>query len=508
MRKFTFPLALMFAYSLLAQDDTNSFERKNLGEKVNSKYNEMTPRISADGKTLFFVREDHPGNKNMQDIWYAELGDDGHWKEAVRADKKVNKLTGNCVWSVNADGNTVLIRGAFDKGNFVGRGFSLTRLTQDGWTDAQALKIDDLDVIDHGPNDGAYLSVDGNAIVFTMCEKVNCHEYDLYVSTKKEDGSFTRPQKIGGKVNTTSNEFAPFLASDNKTMYFSSDRPGGLGSTDIYKTERVDTGWTNWSEPVNMGAPINTPHKDAYYVTDAKSEYAYMVSDLNSFGGADIVRIKLSEQHKSKPVVLMDGKFYDAQTKKLLHNVTLEYNVYPDDADEGVAHPDHQTGIYKAVLPYGYDYAINVYAKGYLPYYDTVSLKTEGAYKEIKRDYYLVPIEIGQKVVLKHIFFETGKYDLLPESYYELDKVVNIMKGNKYIEIEVGGHTDDVGDEAANQLLSLNRAAAVQSYLVAKGIELHRVTAVGYGEKNPLVAIDTDENKKQNRRVEFIIKKK
>lgn len=508
MKTYTFGFAALLSCTLYGQQSNTSFERKNLGANINSKANEMTPRISADGKTLFFVRDGHPKNKNTQDIWYSELGDDGHWKEAVRAGSDLNKVDGNCVWSVNADGNSVLIRGAFVDGTFRDRGFSLTRQTKDGWTPPQLLKIDSLDKMDHGLNDGAYLSVDGNAIVFTLCEKQNCHVYDLYVSTKREDGSFTKPRKMLDSISTEFNEFAPFIAADNKTLYFSSDRPGGLGHTDIYKAERLDSTWLNWSGPTNLGAPINTAEKEGYYATDAKSEYGYLVSDLNTYGGADIVRIKLSEEQRHNPVAMLDGQVLDAKTKAPVRDARIEYNVYPNDTDEGIAHSDHTTGQYKVVLPYGENYAINIIAKGYVPYYDTLTLKNEGEYKEVKRNFYLIPLEVGQTIVMKHIYFESSKYELLTESYYELDKVIQLLHTNKHMEIEVGGHTDDVGKDEDNLALSQNRATAVMIYIVSKGIEARRITAKGYGETKPIVANDTDENKQLNRRVEFTIKKK
>lgn len=499
--------ALLFGAASMAQEPGSNFERKNLGENVNSKFTEMTPRISADGQTLYFVRDGHPENKNQQDIWVAEMGADGHWKPAQLADKKINSLPANCVWSVNADGNTVLIRGAFEQGNYIRRGFSIARKTKDGWQDPQQIKIEEVAYIDHGENDGAYLSVDGNAIVFTLCEKLNCHVYDLYVSTKNQDGTFTKPKRLAGNINSDFNEFAPFLASDNKTLYFSSDRPGGLGQSDIYKCERLDSTWLAWSEPVNLGAPINTPEKDGYYVTDARGEYAYLVSEQNSFGGADIVRIKLTKEQIARPVILLNGHVTDAKTKKTI-DATLEYNVYPDDVDEGVAHTKHPSGEYKLVLPYGENYAINVYAKGYVPYYDTISLAYSGEYKEVKRDYALVPLAVGQIVKLNLIYFEPGKYDLLPSSFYELDKVVKLMKENKHMQIEIGGHTDDVGNDRDNLTLSQDRASAVMNYLVSKSIEIHRIRAIGYGETLPKVPNDSDLNRYLNRRVEFTILKK
>ncbi|ABG59404.1 OmpA family protein [Cytophaga hutchinsonii] len=510
MKKSIF-LCLFFTSKLLfAQDASEMYVHQNLGENINSKATELTPRISADGKIMFFVRDGHPDNKNQQDIWHSEKDSVGNWAPAKRADDKINQLPANCVWSVNADGNSLLIRGAYDNGKYLGKGFSLTRLTKNGWTDPQMLVIQDLAKVNLGENDGAYLSTDGNAIIFTMCDKKKCTLYDLFVSTKKQDGTYTRPVKLGTTVNASDfNEFAPFLAADNKTLYFSSDRPGGLGLTDVYKTERLsDTSWLNWSTPVNMGEHVNTSSKDAYYVTDAKGEYAYMVSDLNSYGSADIIRFKLKEEHKPKPVALYDGKIYNAKTKEQILDATIEYKIYPDDSDEGVGHTDHETGQYKIILPFGHNYSVDVFAAGYVPEYDTITVGSKNEYIEITRDYYLVPIEVGQSIKLNHIYFETSKYDLLPESYYELDKVVKLLRENPKMKIEIEGHTDNQGNADKNMILSQNRAKSVMDYIISKGITADRITSKGFGITKPMVDNDTPENRQLNRRVEFTILQK
>ena len=433
-----------------------------------------------------------------------------NYVSARRADDKINQLEANCVWAVNADGNTLLIRGAYDKGKYVGKGFSLTRMTKDGWTDPQMLFIDELEKVNLGVNDGAYLSNDATAIIFTMCSKKKCTLYDLYVSTRKEDRTFTKPVKLSTVVNTVDfNEFAPFIASDNKTLYFSSDRPGGLGMTDVYKVERLsDTSWLSWSAPVNMGPHVNTASKDAYYVTDAKGDYAYMVSDLNSLGSADIISFKLKAENKPKPVALYDGKIYNAKTKEQIKDATIEYKIYPDNSEEGIGHTDHETGQYKIILPFGHNYSVDVFAEGYVPEYDTISVGSKNEYIEITRDYYLVPIEVGQSIKLNHIYFETSKYDLLPESYYELDKVVKLLHENPKMKIEIEGHTDNQGNAEKNLILSQNRSKAVMDYIISKGIAADRITNKGYGISKPLVENDTPENRQLNRRVEFTILQK
>lgn len=510
MKKAIVSILLLSAYALNAQDGSHLYEHTNIGPNINSTSMELTPRISADGNMMFFVRDGHPDNKNAQDIWHSEKDSLGNWSPAKLADPKINQLEANCVWSVNADGNSLLIRGAYDKGNYVGKGFSITRLTKEGWTDPQMLEIDDIEKVNLGVRDGAYLSNDGNAIIFTMCNKKKCSIYDLYVSTRKADRTFTKPVKLNSVVNTVDfNEFAPFIASDNKTLYFSSDRPGGLGMTDVYKTERLyDSSWLYWSEPVNMSPNVNTASKDAYYVTDAKGEYAYMVSDLNSIGSADIIYFKLKEENKPKPVALYDGRIFNAKTKELIKDATIEYKIYPDNSEAGIGHSDHETGQYKIILPFGHNYAVDVFAEGFVPEYDTITVGSKNEYIEITRDYYLTPIEVGQSIQLNHIYFETSKYDLLPESFYELDKVVKLLHENHTMKIVIEGHTDNQGNPDKNQILSLNRAKAVRDYIISKGITEDRVSAKGYGSTKHIADNDTDEHRKLNRRVEFTILQK
>lgn len=505
-------LASLFITSsaLFAQESKELYLHQNLGENINSKATELTPRISADGQIMFYVRDGHPENKNLQDIWYSRKDSLGTWMPAVRADDKINQLPANCVWSVNADGKTLLIRGAYDNGKYIGKGFSLTRLTKEGWSDPMMLVIKDLAKVNLGENDGAYLSIDENAIIFTMCDKKKCNLYDLFVSTKLDDGTFTKPLKLNTTVNATDyNEFAPYLAADNKTLYFSSDRPGGRGLTDVYKTERlVDSSWLYWSAPLNLGPQVNTEAKDAYYVTDAKGEFAYMVSDLNSYGSADIITFKLREENKPKPVAMYEGKVYNSKTQELLLNARVEYKIYPNNSEEGVALTNYESGQYKIILPLGNSYALDIIAPGFVPFYDTISVSKNNFYVEVKRDYYLIPLEVGQNIKLNHIYFETSKYELLSESFYELDKVVMLLKENPSMKIEMNGHTDNVGNPEKNEILSLDRATAVMKYIVSKGIASNRITAKGFGSKEPVVENDTPENRHLNRRVEFTIKEK
>ena len=199
---------------------------------------------------------------------------------------------------------------------------------------------------------GACISADEKVLFFSLCTTHQGTDNDIYVSFKKEDGSYTAPVILGSNINFKGNmEFAPFLASDNQTLYFASDRPGGLGLTDIYKTTRLDDSYQKWSDPVNLGPKINSAGRDAYYTLDAKGTNAYMVSDVNSIGLADIVMIALAEEHKPKPVVLLKGKVFDAKTNKAIAG-QIEYHEYPVDTVKGGTNTDHESGTYTIIFPY------------------------------------------------------------------------------------------------------------------------------------------------------------
>ena len=297
-------------------------------------------------------------------------------------------------------------------------------------------------------------------------------------------------------------------AADNVTLYFSSNRPGTLGENDIWMTKRLDDSWQKWSEPQNLGSPINTEDWDAFFTMDAGGEYAYMSSALKSMGESDIVRVKLLEKEKPDPVVLVSGNVYNKKTGKPL-SASLVYETLPDGTvvGDGVSAPED--GAFKFVLPYDKNYSIRATADHFFAISENLNLDSlvKAGYKEIHKDLYLVPIEIGQVVRLNNVFFDFDKWDLRPESFIELDRVVKLLKENPAIEIEMSAHTDSYGSDEYNFKLSDNRARSVMEYILSKGIEPKRIISQGYGEAKPVAENDTPENRQLNRRVEFTILK-
>lgn len=477
---------------------------------INTKYTEINPMVSPDGKKIYFTREDHPlntyGAMNTQDIWVADISNGFESAQAKHMDKPFNRSYKNSVYGLSPDGSTMMIKGVYKDGKYEGAGMSIVYKTKDGWSVPKKVEVKNFAKYSKGKYEGGFLSGDNKTIIMYMTPKNNASETDLYVSFKKEDGTFTEPQLLGN-LNTSKSEATPFLASDNKTLYFASDRSGGEGNFDIWMSKREDDSWTKWSEPVNLGDEINTSGFDAYYSVDASGKWGYMVTTKNSKGLEDIKRFELKEEVQPDPVVLIRGKVFDAKTKEPLTS-TIEYEGLTDGKKYGFTRTNPETGQYTIVLPYGVNYSFNAQAEGFIPVSDNIDLTQIGEYKEITRDLYLVPIEVGSTVRLNNIFFETSSAGLKKESFVELNRVIRILSQNSEMEIEVSGHTDNVGNKSYNEELSQKRAQSVVNYLKENGVNESRLVAKGYGMDKPVADNDTEEGRAENRRVEFTILKK
>ena len=521
---------------------------ESIGSAVNTEYSELNPVMSPDGKILFFGRKNHPQNKfgmagteqisGSQDIWYSESLM-GAWTTARRMSESLNRDQYNTIYSVSPDGQTILVKGAYVNGQYETRGFSIAKKSATGWDVPKKMEIPKYEKLSRGKNEYGYLTNDGKVLLMAFSEKKNSDEDDIYASFLEKDGSWSQPMNLGDDVNTNFTETTPFLAADGKTLYFSSNREGGKGSNDIWVCKRKDETWIHWTEPTNIGEPINTDQYDAYYTISAAGDYAYFISSNNSLGKKDIFRLKIDQPKpvetppttttpmvggekkpvpdktkdiKSEPVVLVSGKVIDGKTGKVPKNAQIIYEDLTNGKELGVATPDPITGIYKVVLPYGKNYGITTKIEGYIGTSQNIDLsKITGKYLEIEdKDMSVTPVasvEVGTKISMNNIFFEFGKATLRLESYPELNRLSTFFKGNAKMLTEISGHTDNVGSDEVNNKLSQERADVVRNYLLTQGVSSERLTAKGYGKNKPKVANDTPENQAINRRVEFEILK-
>ncbi len=489
---------------------------ENLGTNINTALPELRPTISADGNLLFFICQNHPDNTkvnevpNSQDIWFSARDSSGKWGKAVHLGYPLNTYYYNAVYWISPDNNRILIRNAFINGDYAGNGVSICHLKKDGyWSKPEMLWIRNYAKYDRGRKNGATMANNGQTLLFYMTEENAGTDNDLYVSFLENDETWSEPKSLGKKINLKNfNETTPYLAPDGVTLYFSSNRPGGLGYNDIWMTRRLDNSWQKWTEPVNLGRPINTEDMDSFFTLDAGGEYAYMSTELQSHGASDIVRIKLLEREKPDPVILVSGNVYNKKTNLPL-SASLIYETLPDGILAGNAMSNPVDGAFKIVLPYDKNYLIRANADHFFAISENLNLDSliKEGYKEIHKDLYLVPIEVGQVVRLNNVYFDFDKWDLRPESFVELDRVLKMLVENPAIEIEMSAHTDSRGSDEYNVTLSGHRAKSVMDYIISKGIATTRIISQGYGESKPVVANDTDENRQLNRRVEFTILK-
>jgi outer membrane protein OmpA-like peptidoglycan-associated protein len=481
-------------------------EKENLGPYVNSQYDEVSPKISSDGKTLYFGRKHSPQNTggadDREDIWVSRLTETNVWTKSVNIGSPVNTPITNNLLSVSTDNNTLLFH--------TSKGFAFMHRSAEGWSHLEDQGI-------NFKNESTFLegslSPDGKAIVFAAKLKSNVNyrpgvdERDIYVCVKKANGIWSTPIHTGKTLNTLGDEYSPFLSADGRTIYFATDGRAGYGDVDIFMAKRLSDGWTQWAEPVNLGLGVNTAGFDAYYTIPASGEYGYMVSDVKSYGLADIVRFKLPKSLKPDPVVLVSGKVLNAKKKTPLKAV-IRFEDLGTHSEAGEARSDPRSGDYSIALPLGKNYGFHAASPGFISVNENLELVAAENYSELRKDLFLVPIEVGELIQLKNVFFVQSKAELKTESYPELNRLVEIMKENATMEIELEGHTDSRGNAEDNLLLSQQRVVAVKVYLVGKGISSKRITGKGYGGTRPVANSDTEESRQLNRRVEFKITKK
>lgn len=482
-------------------------KRENLGPAINTIYAEKLPHIAPDGKTLFYSIQGSPentgGEQDGDEIYMSIPNAENGWNKSSRLGKPLNNTGPNAVISITPDNNSMLIMNQYNEdGSQKSSGVSFSYRTEAGWTVPKDVVIKNFY---NKANTNEYaLSADRKVLFMCLQRDDSYGEKDVYVSFLQPDGSFSEPLNLGNIVNTSKGELTPFIAADGVTLYFATYGHPTYGSADIYMTRRLDSTYTNWSEPLNLGPEINSKYWDAYYSVQASGDYAYMVTGENTIGDIDIIRIALPQSAKPKPVVLIYGNVLHVSTKAPL-KADIQYVDLKTGKEVGIATSDPKTGSYKIVLPAGANYGFLAQKVNFFSVSDNMDLNNLTAYKEIERNLYLAPLVTGQTIRLNNLFFDFGKSDLRKESFSELDRTVALMKQYPSMTIEISGHTDNIGTETDNQVLSENRAKAVLDYLVNKGIDAGRIKSKGYGKTKPVSTNDTEEGKQLNRRVDFTI---
>jgi len=502
-----------------------SVEIENFKE-INTEYPEYCPVVNADESMIYFTARrpdcvgatlDQYDGQYYEDIFVSQ-NIDGKWTKPENVGMPMNGRHHDATVALSPDGNSMLIYRSGD--------IYLCQKKGDKWSYPEYLEAINSDETENS----ACFSFDGKTIYFVRgkTNDIKTSNGDIYF-TKFVNGSWTKAEKLPDIINTKYDEDGVFLHPDGRTLYFSSMGHNSMGGFDIFKSTKDLDG--NWTTPVNLGYPINTPDDDVYFVMSADGKTAYYSSIRNDGDGfSDIYKVKfvkdkqiyqdtddnliasvdssvtqlIDNGDETVYLTLVTGMIYDAISLK---PVSSTVQIYNNSSDELVfeTQTDDFAGKYIVTLPSGTNYGMNIRADGYLFHSENFDLPADKPFNRVYMDVGLFEVTQGAKVVLRNIFFDFNESTLRKESVPELERVVTFLMANPTVKIEVSGHTDNKGSYDYNKKLSEARAKSVVDYFISKGISKDRLTYRGASYDEPVDTNDTDEGRQKNRRVEFKI---
>lgn len=473
---------------------------------VNSQHSEYLPALTLDQNQMIFTRR----LGGQEDLYIATKSEDG-WIDSKEIEG-VNTMGNEAAHTISSDGKTIIFTACDRRFGVGGCDLYITRLKSNGWSKPT--------VMNTNINTPAWeaqpcLSADGRKLFFCSSRVEGNGGHDIWVSTKDENGRWMPAENLGLKINTDKSEESPFLHPDGKTLYFRSNGHPGMGSFDLYKTEFNATK-AEWSEPENLGPPINTVGNEGALSISIDGSKGYYASDIFSLKrkdprpNLDILQFNVPLHLRPSPVTFVKAKIIDALTQQPIEaEVVLENQKTKESQKEFVS----KDGDFIFALPEGEKYAFSVDKPGYVYFLDLLDLESSNTVYDAQEviialqpiDKESTKVEDIKPIILKHIYFASGSADLLPDSDYEVSKLHQLMAKQPSVRIKILGHTDDIGSEADNLALSQKRSESLRNALVAKGINANRIEAVGKGESNPIASNDSEDGRSQNRRTEVII---
>ncbi|MDP4211961.1 MAG: OmpA family protein [Bacteroidota bacterium] len=490
-RTKTYQFALDYAAKKNADD--YKFEPQNMGDSINSAVSEYYPTIALDGNTLIYTRR----VKGFNEDFFESHRLPGGWSEAKALVGNINSNNNEGALNISQDGQWLIFTGCNFPDGFGSCDLYISYLTPQGWSTPENLgKNFNTEFWESAPS----LSPDKRDLYFTSNRPGGYGGNDIYVSHRRENGSWSPPENMGPSINTAGDESAPFIHADNMTLYFTSNGLPGYGGDDLFMVRKTADG--KWGEPENLGYPINTIENEGSLIVAADGKTAYYASDrADSRGQLDLYSFELRTDVRPARTLWVKGKVFDQKTGKGLPSSVELIDLASKEVISNLQ--TDETGNYLTTLPIGKDYAFNVTRRGYLFFSGNFMLGKESPDSTYHIDIPLQPIEANASIVLKNIFFDVNQFDLKPASQVELGEVIRLLNENPQVSVQINGHTDNVGKEADNLLLSENRAKAVVNYLKSKGVDGKRLSFKGYGDTEPISSNDTEEGRGKNRRTEL-----
>jgi outer membrane protein OmpA-like peptidoglycan-associated protein len=511
----------------------------NMGPNINSKYDDYGPVIHPNDSILYFTsrRKNEKNderwevdNRFYSDIYKSELKD-GKWQKASVLPRRIYSKHNDAIIEVTEDPDRLYIY----RGDKKGGDIYYYEMKRGKWRGPKKFSSN----INTRDKETAISFTEDKRTLFFVSdyEEQTLGKKDIFMANKNNKGKWEEIYNLGGIVNSWLNEEGVYISTLEDRLYFSSEGQSSMGGYDIFYTERDVDG--NWEEPVNLGYPVNTPYDDVLFQmsnkTDKKGYFSSIREDTH--GKKDLYEVIFLGEEKDYFVFFgqdslawtMEPKeelFYKAPEKLAIDTtIYLVGNVLDKKSKEGVkgriqiidneknkviaTYLSDTLGNYEIRLAEKKKYGVEITAKDYLFFAEEINMnQMEINNDSINKNFLLDKVEVGKKVVLENIYFETGSDKLKPESYAELDRVVKLLENNASIKLEISGHTDNVGSYIANKRLSKARAKSVVDYLVGHGISKSRLTFEGYSFTRPIAPNDTPEGRRRNRRVEFEILEK
>ncbi|MBZ5857128.1 OmpA family protein [Flavihumibacter profundi] len=469
------------------------FSPVNLGDSVNSAVSEYYPALTIDNQQLIFTRRVN----NYNEDFYETRRNGNNWSAARGLTGMINSNLNEGAQSISQDGEWLIFTGCNFPEGMGSCDLYISYLTPDGWSEPENLgnKIN-TDAWESAPS----LSPDKRDLYFASRRPDGYGGSDIYVSHLLPGGRWSEPENLGPEINTSGDESCPFIHADNQSLYFTSNGLTGYGGDDLFMARKGPKG--SFSLPRNLGYPINTIENEGSLVITADGSTAYYASDRSdSRGGLDLYTFTMRPDVRPIKTLWVKGRVLDAKTSKGLPSAVELTDISTRQLVSRIQ--TDETGNYLITLPVGRDYAFNVNRKGYLIYSENFPLSEKAPDSTYHIDIPLQPLTANATVVLKNIFFDINSTNLGNNSAAELDQLVHLLKENPTLQIQINGHTDNVGKAADNLTLSNGRAQSVVAYLIKSGIDAKRLRFKGFGATQPIADNTTEEGRASNRRTEL-----
>ncbi|MEQ8361112.1 MAG: OmpA family protein [Cytophagales bacterium] len=485
-------------YAMDPAHRSDQIKPERLDEVLNKFQYQYFPVLTADQEYIFFTARD---DISTEDIFVSRFYD-GKWVDPQSISPVINTPAyneGTC--TVSGDGRMIVFTSCNSPG---GRGrcdLYIAFRSGNKWTKPNNMGLNvNSKYWDSQPS----LSADGRHLYFSSDRPGGKGRMDIWVSSRDNLGRWSPARNVGAPINTSGEEFSPVLHPSNKALYYATNGYDGFGGLDLFYSLKEDG---KWSKPENLGAPINTWKDEVAFFVAADGKTAYYSTNEKDEKGARsfIYRLDLPArlQLKNKSYSLK-GTVYDKETKKKLRAQIDLIDLETDETEQSVS-SDPSNGEYLIVLTEGAEYGLFVSREGYLFESLNFNLKDSDASGKLNIDIALTPINVNASTIMNNIFFDFGKASLRSSSIPELEKLIDFLRINENVRIEIGGHTDNIGSIEDNQKLSEDRAKAVRDFLVGHKVPLDRLSFKGYGESKPVADNNSEENRQRNRRIEFTV---